>query len=463
MSDSDTRPVEVAEPLATEVPEDNSNDSEVKVVDETTTEPVTGENGAEESAAEGDAAKNDAAEGNAAEDDAAKSDAAKGDAAGGDVAEGTLTVAEGTPTDNDKPSIFRPPPGMLRVTGPREPKKFVKSDPTSLEETDDPREIRKQVEFYFGDSNLPEDKFLWEKVGGEENKPVPLSLICNFSRMRRFKPYDAVVKALKASNFFIIDGPEGEETICRKNAVDTDKRNKREERSIYVKGFGDETSSTQFDIEAFFAQYGQFDSVRLRRAEAPEKVFKGSVFVEWSDKETAEKFITQRPEPQWKGHPLHIMWKLDYMKQKSEAIRDGRINASGRKQGRGAYRGRRGQPQGNDRGTDRDDWKKRREQDQQNGFGDRRDNNRGRGRGRGRGNFRGRGGRDNNRNEEAHVKPANDGRPKIHVSKEGAKIVEEGKAKSGETNGKRAREDDAPASEPPVKKVDTKEGTTEAA
>ncbi|KAJ2968545.1 hypothetical protein NUW58_g10199 [Xylaria curta] len=353
---------------------------------------------------------------------------------------------------------------MLRVTGPRHQKKFVKSDPASLAETDDPREIRKQVEFYFGDSNLPEDKFLWEKVGGEENKDIPLSLICNFSRMRRFKPYEAVVKALKASNFFVIDGPEGEETIRRKNAIDTEKRNKREERSVYVKGFGDETSSTQFDIEAFFAQYGQFDSVRLRRAEPPEKVFKGSVFVEWSDKETAEKFITLDPEPQWKGHPLHIMWKLDYMKQKSEAIRDGKINASGRKFGRGSHRGR-GHSRGNDRAGDKDDWKKRREQDQKNGFSDRRDNPRGRdrGRGRARGNFRGRGGRDNHgaRDQDTPVKPTDDGRPKIHVSKEGAKIMEEEKAKSGETNGKRARGDDTSAGEPPAKKIDTKEGVTE--
>ncbi len=36
---------------------------------------------------------------------------------------------------------------MLRVTGPFAAKKFVKSDPTSLTETDDPREIRKQVSF----------------------------------------------------------------------------------------------------------------------------------------------------------------------------------------------------------------------------------------------------------------------------------------------------------------------------
>lgn len=282
--------------------------------------------------------------------------------------------------------------------------------------------------------------------------------------MRRFKPYEAVVKALKASNFFVVDGPEGEETIRRKNAIDTEKRNKREERSVYAKGFGDETASTQFDIEAFFAQYGQFDSVRLRRADGAEKVFKGSVFVEWSDKETADKFVALKPEPQWKGHPLHIMWKLDYMKQKSEAIREGKISASGRNFPRGSHRGSRGQHRGNnDRGGNKDDWKKRREQDQQNGFGDRRDNNRGRGRGRGRGNFRGRGGRDNHgtHDQDAAVKPADDGRPKIHVSKEGAKIMKE-KAKSAETNGKRPRDDDTSVGEPAAKKVDIKAEATEA-
>ncbi|KAF2965909.1 hypothetical protein GQX73_g7648 [Xylaria multiplex] len=402
MSDADTKPVEVADPtVATGVlPGDKANESEAKVEEKPTDEPTT----------EADATKE-------APDD-------------------------GAAADDDKPSIFRPPPGMLRVTGPRQQKTFVKSDPASLTETDDPREIRKQVEFYFGDSNLPEDRFLWEKVGGEENKPIPVSLICSFSRMRRFKPYESVVKALKASSFFVVDGPE--------------------ERSVYVKGFGDETSSTQFDIEAFFAQYGQFDSVRLRRAEPPEKVFKGSVFVEWTDKETADKFMALKPEPQWKGHPLHIMWKLDYMKQKSEAIREGKINAGGRKFGRGSHRGR-GHSRGNDRGGDKDDWKKRREQDQQNGFSGRRDNNRGRGRGRGRGNFRGRGGRDNHdaRDQDTTVKPADDGRPKIHVSKEGAKIMEAEKAKSDETNGKRARDDDTSAAEPPAKKVDTKDGATE--
>ncbi|KAI0195971.1 hypothetical protein F4808DRAFT_325794 [Astrocystis sublimbata] len=429
MSDTDIKPVEVADPPAVEVPEDKAEDK-TEILEEATATEASEVKAAEEPANESTTAENGV----------------------------TKDQAEAEVADDGKPSIFRPPPGMLRVSGPRREVKFVKSDPASLAESDDPHEIRKQVEFYFGDSNLPEDKFLWEKVGGEENKPVPLTMIANFSRMRRFKPYEAVVKALKSSNFLVIEGAEGEETIRRKNAIDTDKRNKREERSIYAKGFGDESSSTQFDIEAFFTQYGQFDSVRLRRAEGLEKVFKGSVFVEWSDKDIADKFMALDPAPQWKGHPLLIMWKLDYIKQKSEAIRDGKIPASTRKFGRGANRGRGNR--GNDRGGDSNDWKKRREQDQRNGFGDRRDQRggRGRGRGRGRGNFRGRGGgRDHNdaRNQDAPAKPADDGRPKIHVSKESAKALEEEKG-----NGKRAREDDASAAEPPAKKIDTKEEST---
>jgi len=55
-----------------------------------------------------------------------------------------------------------------------------KFDPSAQEETDDPVEIRKQVEFYFSDSNLPMDKFLLSKVGGSKNNAVPLELLHSF-------------------------------------------------------------------------------------------------------------------------------------------------------------------------------------------------------------------------------------------------------------------------------------------
>ncbi|KAF4963460.1 hypothetical protein FZEAL_10933, partial [Fusarium zealandicum] len=59
-----------------------------------------------------------------------------------------------------------------------------KFDPTTREVTDDPEAIRKQVEFYFGDWNFPQDKFMWETAGGAENKPVKVKTIHSFKRMR---------------------------------------------------------------------------------------------------------------------------------------------------------------------------------------------------------------------------------------------------------------------------------------
>ncbi len=317
-----------------------------------------------------------------------------------------------------------------------------------------------QVEFYFGDSNLPSDTHLWNRVGGEENKPVPLSDICSFKRMRRFKPYSAIITALKDSKFLVVEGEEGKETIRRKHPYDASKRQKVDERSIYAKGFGEEEPSTQFDIEAFFSQYGVFNSVRLRRTDR--KLFKGSVFVEWVDKETAEKFLELDPEPKWKDHPLLIMSKQTYTQQKNSEIREGNQDPNGSKKfNKGFHRGDRGGRGGRGRGNyrgDPGDWKKRREQDQKNGFDDRRGGRNHRGRGRGRGSHSGRG-RDHGENGRASKEePVDDrqvGRPKIHTSSEGAKIMK------GETNGstgKRGREDDGGAvGEHPAKKVDQKE------
>ncbi|KZM23955.1 uncharacterized protein EKO05_0009338 [Ascochyta rabiei] len=59
--------------------------------------------------------------------------------------------------------------------------------------------IRRQVEFYFSDENLPTDLFLLQQCGGCENIPVSISRVCGFKKMRSYKPRALVVIALRKS------------------------------------------------------------------------------------------------------------------------------------------------------------------------------------------------------------------------------------------------------------------------
>lgn len=308
---------------------------------------------------------------------------------------------------------------------------------------------------------------MWESTGGEENKPISLKTICNFKRMHKFQPYTAVVAALRESAFLEVSGEEGQEVVKRKKAYTSsnDGQKAKLHASVYVKGFGDEEPSTQFDIEAFFAPYGPVNLVKLRRT--AEDFFKGSVFVEFASAELADAFVKLDPAPTWKGHGLLIMKKLDYLEEKNRQIKEGLLEPSSSRQNsfwegkekgsRGGRGGTRGRGRGRDGKTD--DWKKRREEDQKNGFKN------GRGRGRGRGGRGGRGGRDNhnkgreekkteevkkNTNEYVQLLP----RSYVFANSPCSVQIPTIQSTAG-TNGKRAREDDG-GSAPPAKKVDTK-------
>lgn len=253
----------------------------------------------------------------------------------------------------------------------------IKTDLTSQETTDDAGEIRKQVEFYFSDSNLPMDNFLLKKVGGSANHAVDLSLLHSFKRMRRFQPFSAIVEALKSSTTLeLVENdtqvrrkvplPESVNDFLDPNVVKVFE-NEAMSRSVYVKGFGEEGPTTQFDIEAFFAPHGPTNAIRLRRAN--DKTFKGSVFVEFDSEETQKKFLSLDPAPKWKGADLVIKSKKDYCDEKVRDIESGKIKPSGRNNhgGRGRGRNDRGRGRG-DRNRDDRDWRERRKNDQKRGF-----------------------------------------------------------------------------------------------
>lgn len=309
---------------------------------------------------------------------------------------------------------------------------------------------------------------MWEQCEGSENKPIPVQKIHSFKRMRTFQPYSAVVAALRDSEFLVLEGEEGKETLKRKVAYQpaTTGKTKAEAATVYVKGFGDEEPNTQFDLESFFSQYGDVKGLKLRRTN--ENFFKGSVFVTFADEEEAKAFINYSPGPKWKDHDLKIMSKRDYCQEKTDLIRQGKLEPNSQTQ-RKFFEGKDGQNRGGHRGGfrgDNDDWNKRRDHDRKNGFRD----NRGRGRGRGgRGGGRGRGDRDRGRDRDGRrdgprERKDNDDRyetPWTHIissstDNSGSSTAQTDKAAES-LNVKRGREDDGPTGEPAAKKVDVKD------
>jgi lupus La protein len=190
--------------------------------------------------------------------------------------------------------------------------------------------------------------------------------------MQRFEPYSAIVAALKASSTLEVlneDKPNDEQVRRKKplpenlgtshDEVRANYEHESMKRSIYAKGFGDETSKTQVEIEQFFAPY-MASAVRLRRAN--DGTFKGSVFVEFESEEDMQQFLELDDKPEWDGKPLQIKSKAAYCKEKDNLINEGKIRRNDLDEDdsphggkRGGFRGSRGRGRGNFRGRrDRD-------------------------------------------------------------------------------------------------------------
>lgn len=212
-------------------------------------------------------------------------------------------------------------PESTTPAAPSKRKNNVVSDPSTLPKSSDHDEILKQVEFYFSDQNLPKDKFLFS-LTKENDGWVPISTIAVFGRMRRFSPIESIVEALKKSPE-LLEVSEDNELVRRKIPLETvEDGNKAQSkgaqafaRSIYAKGFGEETATSQYDIEKFFEGFAPVKQVRLRRTD--DKKFKESVFVEFATLEEAQKFLALDPKPEYNGNQLLTMSKAAYVDMKS--------------------------------------------------------------------------------------------------------------------------------------------------
>ena len=199
------------------------------------------------------------------------------------------------------------------------------------------------VAFYLGDSNLPYDKYLFEKAqqqlsdAEQRERPgtgwIDLTHLSTFKRMR---PYAALgddrvpgalrkaIAAAPADAPHLLEIQDDGKSIRRTRPIAQDSATGQLDRSVYAKGFGDEAAHLQERIENFFERYGAINAVRMRREggngpKSAGKPFKGSVFVEFASEAEAKAFVALSPAPTFRDDlgPLEVLSKRAYIDKKA--------------------------------------------------------------------------------------------------------------------------------------------------
>eukprot|EP00890_Picochlorum_soloecismus_P001356 jgi/Picsp_1/2220/NSC_05684-R1_rna binding protein len=200
--------------------------------------------------------------------------------------------------------------------------------------------IKKQIEFYFSDSNLYRDSFLREQIGLAQDGYIDIRLLCIFNRMRQlllgdsFKPNqgpnapdqveDSMVQRVAAAvkDSSVVQVSTDGKSIKRLPPMNKDPAELTadiDDRSLLVSPF-------RFDIKLeeltgfFDSVIGDVNAVRMRR-HVSSKDFRGSVFVEFATKEKSEKVLEDSNSENgfsFDGARLKMEPKLEFVKRKQE-------------------------------------------------------------------------------------------------------------------------------------------------
>ncbi|XP_032759347.1 lupus La protein isoform X1 [Rattus rattus] len=184
-----------------------------------------------------------------------------------------------------------------------------------------------QIEYYFGDFNLPRDKFLKEQIKLDEGW-VPLETMIKFNRLNRLTTdFNVIVQALSKSKAKLMEVSADKTKIRRSPSrplpeVTDEYKNDVKNRSVYIKGFP--TDATLDDIKEWLDDKGQILNIQMRRT--LHKTFKGSIFAVFDSIQSAKKFV-DTPGQKYKDTNLLILFKEDYFAKKNEERKQSKVEA----------------------------------------------------------------------------------------------------------------------------------------
>ncbi|TYH61141.1 hypothetical protein ES332_D07G029800v1 [Gossypium tomentosum] len=170
---------------------------------------------------------------------------------------------------------------------------------------DTAKAVLRQVEFYFGDSNLPKDDFLKTKINESEDDMVCLALICSFSKMRGHLNLTEVKKADDVPDCTLKVVAQTLRTSSSLKVSEDGKKVGRSTKLLEPEELIEQLDSRTIAasplelnvqreaLEAFFGQYAKVNSVRLPRHVVQRKYFCGTALIEFSAVEDAQTVLEQ--------------------------------------------------------------------------------------------------------------------------------------------------------------------------
>nr|CAD7263489.1 unnamed protein product [Timema shepardi] len=148
----------------------------------------------------------------------------------------------------------------------------IKSELSEEETSDLEKKIIRQIEYYFGDINLPRDKFLLEQVKLQDGW-IPLDVMFKFKRLSSLTTdAEIVCTALEKSPNKLLEVSEDRKQIRRSPAqvvpvFNEERRKELTSRTVYCKGFP-VTGVVLDDLLPYFATYGPIETVMQEAAMA---------------------------------------------------------------------------------------------------------------------------------------------------------------------------------------------------